>query len=596
MAMRLRLIRLRLRRRLHLGQRQVEDLSQQAEQNIDKHLFRRFDRLYKVRRFVIGWLCLMVILVVGVSIQTYLLSGYFQKLEPVPGGIYNEGVVGTFTTANPLYATNDVDSTVSHLVFASLLDYNSQNQLVGQLASSYRVDSKGTTYTIVLKPHLTWQDGQPLTANDVAFTYHLIENPDTQSPLISAWQGITVTATSPTTVTFKLTTPLASFPSDLTNGIVPEHLLQNVPANELRSANFNTVDPVGAGPFKWQTIAVSGNDPTNAEEQISLVPFSAYVDGSPKLQDFVVHAYASSDQLTKDFTAGQLTGAEGLNVVTPKVKAVPSLIVHNLILTAGVYSFFKTSAGVLADQNVRTALVEAADTDKIISNLGYKTTAVNEPLLEGQLGYNPAYKQPSYSPASTKALLAQNGWAVGANGIRSKAGQKLSFTLTVDNNPEYLKDAAQLQAYWRKVGANVTIQTLADSDFSSALQNHDYDAILYGISIGNDPDVFVYWDSSQADIRSASRLNLSEFKSTIADESLEEGRTRLDSQLRVLKYQPFLKVWQQQLPALGLYQPRLLYLTNGQVYGLDSTTVNTNSDRFANVQNWEINEAKVTYK
>jgi peptide/nickel transport system substrate-binding protein len=596
MAMRLRLIRLKLRRRLHLGQRQVEDLSQQAEQNIDKHLFRRFDRLYKVRRFVISWLCLMVILIIGVSTQTYLLSGYYQKLEPVPGGIYNEGVVGTFTTANPLYATNDVDSTVSHLVFSSLMNYNSQNQLVGELASGYHSDAKGTTYTINLKSNLTWQDGQPLTASDVAFTYHLIQNPDAQSPLISAWQGITVTAVNPTTITFKLTTPLASFPSDLTNGIVPQHLLQNVPVSELRSATFNTSDPIGAGPFQWQTIAVSGNDPTNAEEQISLVPFNGFVNGGPKLQDFVIHAYASSDQLTKDFSAGQLTGAEGLNVVTPRLKSVPSLEVHNPILTAGVYSFFKTTAGVLADQNVRTALVEAVDTTKIISNLSYPTTAVNEPLLEGQLGYNPAYKQPAYNPTTAAALLTQNGWLPGANGIRSKAGQKLSFTLTVDNNPEYLKDAAQLQAYWKKVGANVSIQTLADADFSSTLQNHEYDAILYGISIGNDPDVFVYWDSSQADVRSTSRLNLSEFKNTAADESLEEGRTRLDAQLRVLKYQPFLKAWQQQLPALGLYQPRLLYLTNGPVFGLDSKIINSNTDRFSNVQNWEINEAKVTYK
>jgi ABC-type transport system substrate-binding protein len=330
MAMRLRLIRLKLRRRLHLGQRQVEGFSQAAELNIDKHLFKRFDRLQKVRRFVIGWICLMVLLIVGVSTQTYLLSGYFQRLEPVPGGIYNEGVVGTFTTANPLYATNNVDSTISHLAFASLLHYNNQNKLVGELASRYHVDLKGTIYTLTLKPNLTWQDGRPLTASDVAFTYHLIQNPDAQSPLISAWRGIVVTATNPQTITFKLNTPLASFPDDLTNGIVPEHLLKDIPASELRSATFNTNGPIGAGPFRWQSISVSGNDPTNAEEQISMTPFSGFVNGAAKLQDFVVHAYANPDKLTKDFASGQLTAAEGLNVVPPSIKNMTSLNTHNI--------------------------------------------------------------------------------------------------------------------------------------------------------------------------------------------------------------------------------------------------------------------------
>jgi peptide/nickel transport system substrate-binding protein len=443
---------------------------------------------------------------------------------------------------------------------------------------------------------LTWQDSRPLTAADVAFTYHLIQNPDAQSPLISAWRGVVVTATNPNTVIFKLTTPLASFPDDLTNGIVPEHLLKNVPANELRSATFNTNDPVGAGPFRWQSISVSGNDPTNAEEQISMTPFSGFVRGAPKLQYFVIHAYANPDKLTKDFASGQLTAAEGLNVVPPSIKHMPSLNTHNLILTAGVYSFFKTTSGVLADQNVRSALVLAVDTSKLIANLNYRTTAVNGPLLKGQLGYNPDYSQPGYNPTAAEALLTQNGWVIGSKGIRTKSGQRLAFTLTVDNNPEYIKDSSQLKSYWKKIGADVTIQSLGDNDFSSTLQNHEYDAILYGISIGNDPDVFVYWDSSQADIRSASRLNLSEFKNKLADESLEAGRTRLDPQLRVVKYQPFLKAWQQQLPAVGLYQPRLLYLTNGTVFGLNSTTINSNIDRFSNVQNWQINEIKVTYK
>jgi ABC-type transport system substrate-binding protein len=135
---------------------------------------------------------------------------------------------------------------------------------------------------------------------------------------------------------------------------------------------------------------------------------------------------------------------------------------------------------------------------------------------------------------------------------------------------------------------------LSTVDFQNALTYHNYSAVLNGISIGIDPDVFVYWASSQASISAINDLNFSEYKNPTADAALEAGRTRLEPQLRTIKYQPFLQAWQQDAPALGLYQPRLLYLTNGLVDGLQPGPIVSSADRFNNVQNWEIRQAKVT--
>ncbi|HSX24012.1 MAG TPA: hypothetical protein VLE74_02825, partial [Candidatus Saccharimonadales bacterium] len=96
------------------------------------------------------------------------------------------------------------------------------------------------------------------------------------------------------------------------------------------------------------------------------------------------------------------------------------------------------------------------------------------------------------------------------------------------------------------------------------------------------------------DVRSSNRLNLSEYKNSAADSALVAGRSRSEPQLRVVKYRPFLQAWQQDYPALGLYQPRFLYLTNGPVAGLSDHAINSPASRFNNVQNWEIHEAKVT--
>lgn len=592
--MRFRLLRLRFRRRLRKGQQQVEDLSTQAEQGIDRHLFRRFGRLAPVRRFVFGWLGLVSLLIVGVIGQNFLLSGYYQTLQPVPGGIYNEGVVGAFTTANPIYATNDADLTISHLLFAGLFQYDNQNHLVGDLAKSYDVDDNGLTYTVHLKPNLTWQDGKPLTSADVLFTYQTIQNPDVQSPLQSSWQGVSITTPNDSTIVFRLPDPLAAFPDNLTTGIVPQHLLAQVPISSLRSADFNTVNPIGAGPFSWQTVQVSGNDPSTAEEQITLQPFANYQGGQPKLQAFIVHVYPDEDHLAKAFAEGQLTGAEGLNSVPKNVQKLSNLELHNLLLTAANMVFFKTSAGVLNDVQVRHALVQGSNVPSIIQNLGYATRAVREPLLTGQVAYDPTLTQASYNQMAAEQVLTADGWIVGKDGVRSKANQPLSFTLTASDTPEYHQVADELTRQWKQLGAKVDVDYLESQDFQTALSSHNYDAVLYGISIGVDPDVFVYWDSSQADPRSANRLNLSEWKNSAADTALESGRTRSDPALRAIKYRPFLQAWQADTPALGLYQPRLLYLTDGSVAGLGDGPINTATDRFGNVQNWEIHEAKVT--
>lgn len=592
--MRFRLIRLRFRRRIRKGQQQVEGLGQQAEQKIESHFFRRFGRLMPVKRFILGWVSL-VLLIVGLLIaQNVNLSSYYQTLKAVPGGIYNEGIIGAFTGASPLYASSSVDSSVSKLIFAGLFKYDDNNKLVGDLAKSYTSDAKGQIYTVRLKPGLTWQDGKPLTSADVVFTYQTIQNPDAQSPLQSGWQGISVTAPDLYTIIFTLPDPLAAFPYSMVNGIVPKHLLDKLPVADLRSSDFNSAHPIGAGPFMWRSIQVSGSDPMTSQSQIQLVPFDKYNSGTPKLQQFVVHAYAAQKQLINAFRANQLNGAVGLSQIPTELVAMPGLYSNDLLMSAATMVFFKTSGGVLADAKVRLALVQAVDVPSIIKQLGYPTHAVRQPLLNGQLGFDASKQQSGFDLTAAKATLDADGWVVGKDGIRAKAGNKLTFRLNVADNPEYRKVVESLHKFWLAAGVQMVPEFLSSADFQGTLSQHNYEAVLYGISIGVDPDVFVYWDSSQADVRSSNRLNLSEYKNATADAALESGRTRTNPALRVVKYKPFLTAWQQDNPALGLYQPRSLYLTNGTVYGLNVHTLNSPTDRYSNVENWQIRLAKVT--
>jgi peptide/nickel transport system substrate-binding protein len=592
--MKTRLLRLRFRRSLRKGKRQVEGFGTQAEQQIEQHLFKRIGRLLPVRRFVFAWVGLLTLLIGALVIQTVSLSGYYQTVRPVPGGIYNEGVKGRFTTANPIYASSDADSTVAKLIFAGLLKYDSDGKLVGDLARNYSVDAHGTTYTIKLKPNLTWHDDQPLTSDDVVFTFKSIQNPDAKSPLQAGWQGIEISAPDKQTVTFKLPGILAAFPHSLTTGIIPKHVLEEVSPADLRSADFNTSYPIGSGPFMRDEIQVeNAGDPKSMQTQIGLVAFPGFNGGEPKLQQFNIKTYASEEQLITAFTAKQLNGVEGLTELPRNLKK-HGVVQHSMPFNGATMVFFKTSSGILSEQPVRRALVQATDTAVVTGKLDYPARLVREPILSGQVGYDAALTQPKYDLKAAKTILDSSGWKPNGKNVRTKDRQALKFTLTVSDTADHRKIAQELKRQWSKLGVQADLRYLSGIDLQNALAFHDYDAILNSITIGADPDVFVYWDSSQADIRSANRLNLSEYKNTVADAALEAGRTRLDPSLRKIKYRPFLEAWQQDNPAIGLYQPRLLYLTNGRVAGLEEHSINTPTDRLANVENWQIRTAKVT--
>lgn len=587
-----RATKLRWRRRVKRSRRQVEDIGVQTEENLERHFFRRIARLYEVRRFLLSWLILIFVLITGVVLQTRSLGGYYQTLKPVPGGTYTEGILGAFTNANPIYASGGVDGTVSRLIFSGLMKYDNKNQLIGDLAERWESNEEGSRYTVYLKDNLKWHDGQPLTAADVIFTYQVIQNPDSKSPLSPSWRGIVLEQIDERTVAFTLPNTLSSFPYALTNGIIPKHLLEDLPVSQLRSARFNTVGPVGSGPFKWDAIEVTGLTAETRQEKIGLVPNPLYHGEVVKLQQFIVVSYRDEQKLLESFQNNEVNAAVGLDSVPDTLAEQPNVKIHSIPLTGQVVVFFKTSSPLFQDVKIRQALVQAIDTKKITAGLSHDVIAANSPLLISHVGYDKNLTQLPTNIDAANELLNNNGWVAGPDGIRMKGDQELTFRLTVLNTSEYAYVTQTLQQQWRAIGVRVEVTLETDRDLQATVAEHNYDALLYGISLGVDPDVFAYWHSSQADPRAATRLNLSEYKSAASDRALEAGRTRLDNDLRAAKYRPFLEAWRNDAPALVLYQPRFLYLTRGEVFGFSAHVLNNATERLNNVENWMIREVK----
>jgi peptide/nickel transport system substrate-binding protein len=587
----------RFKRKLRKRQKNALVLGQQADQKIERLLIRRFDRLLSVRRFVALWISLLLLLILSGVYQTRGLSNYYQALQPVPGGLYTEGLIGTFTNANPLYANGAADTAASRLVFSGLFKYDTQNKLVGDLAKDYKLSGDAQTrYTIHLKQGLHWQDGQPLTADDVVFTYKTIQDIEAQSPLYSSWQGIIVTKLDDYTVNFDLPNALSAFPYSMTNGIVPQHLLRGIPVEQLRSAQFNN-HPVGTGPYEWKFIEVTGNTPEDRQQRISLAAYKDYQAGKPKLDGFNLITFSDDEHMIKSFQAKQINAMSGLENTPAELSGDQSVITHATPLTTEVTVFFNNSRPPFNDPAVRRALIEATDRSKFATLFDQIDRLADSPLLKDQLGYDHTQLEPALDVAAANLQLDQAGWVRGADGVRAKSGQKLSFTLTAQDSPNYTKAAQFLQQNWQKVGAKVQVTYYSRDELqTSVIANHDYDALLYGISLGVDPDIYAYWDSSQASITSQGHLNLSEYKSTAADQSIEAGRTRSDPAVRAVKYKAFLTQWDKDLPAMPLYQPNYIYITRGPVFNYERKSANTAADRFYNVDQWMVRQKHQTPK
>ncbi len=568
------------------------EIGRQADESIQKFLIGRYERLISVRRFVFLWTGLFVLLFFVTVMQLRGLGPYYQELRPVAGGIYSEGVVGKFTNANPLYATSSADATVSRLVFSGLLKYDNNNQLVGDLAKNWSLSSTQTRYTFHLRHNVTWHDGQPFTANDVVFTYHMIQNPEAQSSLYANWQGIKVSAKDNYTVNFDLPNPLSSFPYSLTNGIIPAHVFKNTQPIQMRSAQFNS-NPIGTGPFEWKFVEVTGKNSATMQQRITLAAFNNYWAGRPKLDGFNITTFSDEQHLSTAFNKKQLNAMDGLDTITDSLQSDSSVHIYTTPLNSEVMAFFNNSNPALGDVSVRRALVSGVDRGQVTSQLQYPVILADEPLLASQLGYDKTAAQAAYNKTGANQILDQDGWVNSGNSTRSKANQHLEFTMAAEDTPEYSQVAQSLQKQWSQLGIKVNVHYYSADDMQKVIiANHDYDILLYGINIGVDPDVFAYWDSSQASLSSQGHLNLSEYKSKTADQALEGARTRADPAQRITKYKIFLTTWATDAPALALYQPNFLYVSRGQVFNYDSKQINSSTDRFTNVSQWMIRQRR----
>ncbi|MFI5240466.1 MAG: peptide ABC transporter substrate-binding protein [Candidatus Saccharimonadia bacterium] len=571
-------LKFRFARQIRRFRRELRVVRLYVQRYFDRHIWGKWHQIRIIRRFLFIWMAVFALAFIGMSAQIANLRKAYLVAGPEVGGVYSEGLVGSVKSINPILLTDDATSDVSRLIFSGLTRLNPSGQIEGDLASSWEVSGDGKTYTFHIRSSAKWQDGQPVTATDVVFTMLLIQNPDTRSPLSSSWQGVQVSALDSKTVSFVLPNAFSPFIYATTFGILPEHLLNGVDPQALRVSTFNQ-SPVGSGPFSFVAESPNGSN-------IELAPNQYYYFGKPLLDSFEFNLYPDTASMLAAYSKHQINAISRIDA--GQETQVGQGTIHTMSRLDEVGLFMRTTSLVLTDTTVRTAISAAINRAKIVSLVGDDAAdGVTLPILPGQLGYSALYQPPSYSVDEADSTLTADGWLMGPGSIRVKNGQMLKLTLATANTGDFPKIADLVRGELAEVGiATNIILTDTNSLEQSYIRPRNYDLLLYGIEIGPDPDVYAYWQSSQA---SDPGLNLSQYASTVADKELEAARLTSDPAIREARYEKFLATWTADAPAVMLYMPSYLYVTDASDLGIVSSRIGDPTDRFYGVQKWTVN-------
>ena len=169
--------------------------------------------------------------------------------SPAAPVVYREGVVGRPSSITPVTARTLADKDLVGLIFSGLVKMGPGDTLVPDLAASWSVDKSGQVWTVSIRPDAVWQDGTPVTADDVVFTVSALKDPSASGGLAAAWADVTVEAVDSQTVRFTLGSPVGSFLAALTQPLLPAHLLRGIAMTDLASSDFAR-NPVGSGPYQ----------------------------------------------------------------------------------------------------------------------------------------------------------------------------------------------------------------------------------------------------------------------------------------------------------------------------------------------------------
>jgi peptide/nickel transport system substrate-binding protein len=510
--------------------------------------------------------------------------------EPASGGIYTEALVGSMARLNPLLDWgNPADHDVDRLIFSGLMRFDARGLPQPDLADSWGATLDGTIYNFSLRTNAFWHDGTPVTTDDVLFTVDLIKKGASLFPpdIRDLWNEVEVKQLNAVTLQFILPEPFAPFLDYLTFGILPKHLLESVPPDQLANADFN-IQPIGSGPYKFDHLLLEGGQITG----VVLTLNDKYYLPKPFIPQVVFRYYPTSAAAFDAYKQGEVLGISQITTdVLPKALAEPNLSIYTSRLpqlSIILLNLNNPAVPFLQNEKIRRALMLGLNRSQIVSTiLQGQAIVADSPILPGSWAYYDGIEHIEYDPDAASSLLKREGYVIPAGGgdVRAKDGQYLSFTLAHPDDAVHTQIAQAIQQQWILIGVHVDLQPMPyEQLISSALAPRAYQAALVDLTTARtpDPDPYLFWHQAEA----TGGQNYSQWDNRTASEYLENARTQTDFTARARLYRNFQVIFARELPSLPLYYPVYTYAVDAQVQGVQVAPLYDTSDRLAFINEW----------
>lgn len=488
----------------------------------------------------------------------FLLAGGLSACGGESGGGAGRGTVvaGLRTDLqgiNPITAGDQYTvEIINYALFTPLIQYDAGLQVRPHLAEAWQLTGD-TGVVFTLRRDVKWHDGQPVTAEDVQFTFDMAKDPASASLIGSAFVTNVDRAevVDSFTIRFRFTRPHAQALEDFWWAPAPKHLLQNVSAADIRNAAFNR-QPVGSGPYRFVE--------WHANQRIVLERNPDYPEalGGPAAATRLVLRIIPepSTMLTELVTGSVHVDIPLLPDQAGQVKQNADLHFWSFPGKSLYYIGWNNQREPFTSANVRRALTLGINRQEIINALLYGEGA----LATGPIPpWHPMYAQNvqplQFDAAEAERLLESEGWRdTNGDGIRDKGGRPFRFTLLTSDNTLNRAVVEMVQAQLRRIGVHADIRVMEFQTLLAQHRSRDFDAVfsawvLDNFQVAAAPNALLH--SRLAGV--ANSTNRSSVRIPALDQLIERGSAATSDQQARVVWQEFTEVLQREQPLTFMY-------------------------------------------
>lgn len=502
--------------------------------------------------------------------------------------IYTEGIVGEIKHINPVFTEfSEADADISSLVFSGLAKYNPETKTFDEDITTHILDEDKLTYTFTLRNDVLWHDGTEVSADDIFFTFsEVIQSEEFNNPILKAnFEGVKIEKVDSRTVSFTLNNPNSFFFTALTVGLLPHHILGDVPISELDTHDFNK-HPIGTGPYQVVSPYEFLEDGATS---VNLTINPLFYGELPSVENIRFIAYPNSQILADNRSVWK--GAARIRQSLLNDIDTEDLVVNRYELPQYTALFFNTDAPNLTRNKTRLGISKAIDKAAILEAIEYNKQ-IDTPILE----LNQEDWIHTYDLEEARGALFDAGWNLEDGDRYRKNTEEQTLTLRLvrrdfkganELQEKTLKTTAEMiRDQLEELGIEIIIEAYPLEQLQEKIVERDYDLLLYGQSLGYNLDIFSYWHSSQV---SEEGLNLSNYQNPKADFYMESIRGSFDAEERQELLESLADIIAEDIPAVFLYTPSYYYLTDVKLTGVSTENLLLPRDRFATLATWNLN-------